>query len=124
MQYAEVRNGQVVGIRNYATPPEFVKIIDGAPVIRPLIDVRAPYNGVTHVEEGPVIDIKPDKVTRTWTTRLKTPEEIDAEKTRQVDRVERLFFEVLFDLANQVRALQGNPALTVTQFKTYLKGKL
>ena len=35
-----------------------------------------------------------------------------------------LLFNVLFDMANQIRALQGNTAITKAQFKTYLQSKL
>ena len=38
--------------------------------------------------------------------------------------VAQVLFNVLFDMANQIRALQGNTALTKAQFKTYLQSQL
>ena len=38
--------------------------------------------------------------------------------------VAQVLFNVLFDMANQIRALQGNTAITKAQFKSYLQSKL
>jgi len=43
-------------------------------------------------------------------------------KQASFDKQEKVILEILFRLANDVRALQGKGALTVAQFKTYVLG--
>ncbi len=40
------------------------------------------------------------------------------------DRVKRLLFEILFDLTNQVRVLQGNPTVTKAAYRDALLTRL
>jgi hypothetical protein len=65
-----------------------------------------------------------DKVTRVWTVRSKTAQEIDADKDGAINAMDMLAFKVLFGHENRVRVLESKAAITAAQFKAALKAML
>lgn len=76
------------------------------------------------VREGPVVTVEADRVTRVWTVRDKTAQEIDDEKEGYLNDLEQLGFEIDFDHENRIRVLEGRAQVTVAQFRAALKARL
>jgi len=78
----------------------------------------------THVKEGPVTVVEIDKVTKTWTVRPKTAEELDADKEGQIPPSDSIQFKAMLDVENRTLALESKPAVTVDDYRETLKGML
>jgi hypothetical protein len=122
--YALVRlaDKAIIDTRDFADAPPDVarKGIEWLPV-----EVTDPAcDPATQVKSGPVETVGEDAVTRVWTVRDMTAEELDAEKGVQVDAVDIVVGKVLFNHENRIRALEGKQAVTAAQFKAALKALL
>lgn len=80
------------------------------------------FDGEAQTKSGPVVTVEADRVVESYTVKGLTAEEIDARKVRKVDTFTTI--KVLFNLHNRVRALEGQPAHTLAQFKTALRAIL
>lgn len=90
----------------------------------PLAITDPAFDAATQVRSGPVDTVGKDQVTRVWTVRVKTADELDADKSATVDAIDMLAFKVLFNHENRIRALESKQAVTAAQFKTALKALL
>jgi hypothetical protein len=122
--YALVRlaDKAIIDTRDFADAPPDVarKGIEWLPV-----EVTDPAcDPATQVKSGPVETVGEGAVTRVWTVRDMTAEELDAEKGVQVDAVDIVVGKVLFNHENRIRALEGKQAVTAAQFKAALKALL
>ena len=78
----------------------------------------------THTKEGPVEAVKAKKVTRVWTVRPKTADELDADKEGQIPPSDSIQFKAMLDVENRTLALESKPAVTVDDYRETLKGML
>ena len=78
----------------------------------------------THTREGPVTTVKAKKVTRVWTVRPKTADELDADKEGQIPLSDSIQFKAMLDVENRTLALESKPAVTVDEYRETLKGML
>ena len=78
----------------------------------------------THIKEGPVTTVKAKKVTRVWTVRPKTAEELDADKEGQIPPSDSIQFKAMLDVENRTLALESKPAVTADGYRETLKGML
>lgn len=102
--------------------------------ILPVIDTKPTYDDATQISTGPVVKVNANDVTRVWTVRAMTAQELAArDESRRVAAMERidLDFEIikalgsiLFDVVNDVRVLKGQGTITAAQFKAAVKAKL
>jgi hypothetical protein len=86
------------------------------------------------VEEVGEFEIQADRVYRLTVVRDKTQAEKDADtqlqsqiemnRVRDLNTLERAQFEMIFELANRVRVLEGEAPYTKQQFTNYVAGKL
>lgn len=90
----------------------------------PLITIDPVFDPDTQVREGPITTVTATEVTLEWTVRAKNAGETDADKGRLFDAIEKVLLEIAFAHENRLRALEGQPARTKAQFKTYAKGLL
>jgi len=88
----------------------------------PVEDTEPPYDPATQVKEGPTTAVLADRVTRVWTVRQKTAQEIDDEKTSRVDNQELIIIRSFLDHENRIRAVLGAAQVTETQVKNAMKG--
>jgi hypothetical protein len=89
------------------------------------VEVTNPsYDPTTQVKEGPTVTVLADKVTRVWTVRDKTADELDADKDAVISAFDMLAFKVLFNHENRIRALEGKGTVTAAQFRTAMKALL
>lgn len=123
--YALIRDGAVAEFRRLAEPPAAVKLVDGLPMLRPVVDEKPEtFDGKTEAMEGPAYIVEDARVVRRWTKRALTAEELDARKEGRIDGADRLLFEIAFRQENRLRALEGKAALTAAQFRTAIKALL
>ena len=78
----------------------------------------------THVKEGPVTTVEADKVTKVWTVRAKTEQELDAYKEMQIPSSYSIQFKTMLDVENRTLALESKPAVTASEYRETLKGML
>ena len=78
----------------------------------------------THTIEGPVTTVKAKKVTRVWTVRPKTADELDADKENQIPPSNSIQFKTMLDVENRTLALENKPAVTADEYRETLKGML
>lgn len=94
----------------------------------PIVIDRADFNPLTQFRSGPFDTIGAKQVTRAWTVRDKTAQELsdeaEATKERQIDEAGQVAFRVLFNHENRIRALEGKQAVTPEQFRAALKAML
>lgn len=87
----------------------------------PVIDIPRPsYNPSTHVAV-PNVTVGEDAVTRDWSMRAKSPEEIDAEKIQRINAIDFAILAALLGMENRIRSQQSQPVLTMDQYKDLLK---
>jgi hypothetical protein len=78
----------------------------------------------THIKEGPVTAVKAKKVTRVWTVRPKTADELDADKEARIPPSDSIQFKAMLDVENRTLALESKPAVTADGYRETLKGML
>lgn len=122
--YALINNGVIEAYREFETQPNnpagkpwliFLPVVDTSPAIA---------DPATEIKEGPVVTIGATEVTRVWTVRAKTTQELDNEKQFVVNSMDRVLLEIAFNHENRIRTLAGQGAVTRAQFKTAIKGML
>ncbi len=120
VEYAVVDNGVVVEYRFFDSPPSS---LEGKPYRKFLIveDTNPAFDAALQVKTGPVISVLVNKVTRVWTVRDKTAQEIDNDKDVAINNVDVVAFKVLFNHENRIRVLENKAPITVNQFKTALR---
>lgn len=94
MRYAKILAGELVEILDIpggAPDGSVVGEHPTKPYLLPLEDTRPEVDTVAEVEEGPTVTILADKVTRVWTARPKSSDELDAMRAAAKNRVEREF---------------------------------
>lgn len=115
----DTTNDAVLEYREYAERPEDPQ---GKPrKWLPVEDTMPSYDPVKEVIEGPVVTVYPDKVTRVWTARPKTQEEITSEVDERVSGIDEVQFALMEDLYTRLGVLGG---ATPTSFRDYAKGLL
>lgn len=82
------------------------------------------FDGATQVKEGPTVSVLSDKVTRVWTVRAKTAQELDDDKEATLDRFAGLMLKIAFNHENRVRVLEAKAPVTAVQFRAALKALL
>lgn len=89
-----------------------------------VVDTK-PQPTATQVLDGPTITVNPTNVTRVWTVREKTAEEVDQEKDAlAMEAAVTVLGKVLFNHENRIRALNSQAAITAAQFKNAIKALL
>ena len=78
----------------------------------------------THVKEGPVITVEADKVTKVWTVRPLTEQELDDAKELQIPPSDSITFKTMLDVENRTLALESKPAVTASEYRETLKAML
>lgn len=122
MLHAKVMNGQIVEEREFAdTPPDTTR--KGFQWL-PYVDTNPPFDSATQVKTGPVVTIEATQVTRVWSVRAKTAQEIDDIKEGIVSEIAFLMFELAFDHENRVRVLEAKAPITRAAFRNALKARL
>tara|TARA_B100002003_G_scaffold12402_1_gene10651 strand:+ start:231 stop:623 length:393 start_codon:yes stop_codon:yes gene_type:complete len=79
---------------------------------------------ITHLKEGPVTTVRAKKITRVWTVRPKTADELDTIKEEQIPHSDSIQFKTMLDVENRTLALEGKPTVTVLEYRETLKGML
>lgn len=124
MKYAVYIYGEYKRDRDFDTLPD----LPHKPYIQfyTIERVKPDYDPETQVIEGPTIEEDhTNKVRRfVWTVRDKTAQELNNEKTRIIDGLDRVLLKIAFNHENRVRALEGKQAITIEQFKAAVKGML
>ena len=87
-----------------------------------LVIVNPPFADATEVKEGPVTVFTSTEVTRTWTVRLKTEQELNTDKVQTVTS-KMLVLKPLILALNAGSFVPGSN-YTNTQIKTILKAHL
>ena len=90
----------------------------------PLVVTDPAFDPATEVKTGPIVTVAKGQVTKVWTVRALTGDELDAVKGVQIDAVDVLVGKVLLNHENRLRALEGKQAATAAQFKAALKAFL
>lgn len=80
-----------------------------------------PTSTDAQVKEGPVVTVEAEQVTRVWTVRDKTPQEIDDDKTAQVDAMGEVAIKGMLETQNVWRVSVGLPVITEAQLRANLK---
>lgn len=102
--------------------------------ILPVVDINPVSDSSAQVKSGPVVTVKATEVTRVWTIRNLTAQElldrdesIRAHSMAQLDEnfaLIKALGSVVFDLVNDVRVLKGQGTITAAQFRAAVKAKL
>lgn len=86
------------------------------------------FDPLTQKKTGPVTTIEANQVVDTYSVVALTAQEISDRKDAAVSSINGAgfmpVFKAMFNLNNRVRALEGQPALTVSQFKASIKALL
>lgn len=90
----------------------------------PLVVVKPSYDGQTEVLEGPTEVVTATEVTRTWTVRDKTSDEINVDKDLRIPQTESVQYKIMFDQENRVRKLEGLDPTTDDEFRAVLRSKV
>ena len=79
----------------------------------------------THLKEGqPVTTVENDRVTRAWTVRKKTKQELDKEKENKLPPSESIQFKTMLDIENRTRVIEKRPPVTMLEYRADLKSAL
>ena len=78
----------------------------------------------THIKEGPVTTVEADKVTKVWTVRPLTEQELDDAKELQIPPSDSITFKTMLDVENRTLALESKPAVTASEYRETLKAML
>lgn len=122
---------QILKRRNNVIPVPPDQLAAGKPYWVPIVNVTDDQSTTDITENLSIVEvIKADKVERVTTIIDRDPALVKQEKEESVEQavqagvVEKVLAKAMFQLANEVRLLKGQPKITMPQFKTYLKGLL
>lgn len=90
-EYALVKDGAVIEYRGDAPNVDQTKLAANKPRMLPVLEERPEYDPASEVIEGPDIVVGATQVTKRWTKRAKTQDEIDAMIAVVDRRLEREF---------------------------------
>jgi|TARA_R110002012_G_scaffold300954_1_gene501025 hypothetical protein len=90
----------------------------------PLTIDKPSCNSETEVLEGPEDVVTLGKITRKYTVRDKTPEEINLDKDLRIPRTDSVQYKIMFDQENRVRKLEGLAPTTDDEFRVLLRSKV
>lgn len=128
--YAKInRNLTDTGERRVLDPanvPAASDLAPNKPYWVPVVDVVNDTSTGEDVVSWVVEEVQIDRLVRTTTIRDKTEQEIDAEDDAILDGataggITRALLFTMFQLANDVRALEGQPAMQFGEFVSSLK---
>lgn len=94
---------------------------------RPVVVVgNDAFDPATQKKTGPVTTIEPNRVVDTYSVVSLTAQELSDIKDAKVSSVDRVAGAMIWELANEVRALKSppQPALTKAQFLAWAKSKI
>ena len=74
--------------------------------------------------EGPTDVVAATEVTRTWTVRDKTSDEVNVDKDLRIPQTESVQYKIMFDQENRVRKLEGLDPTTDDEFRAVLRSKV
>jgi hypothetical protein len=116
--------GAVAEVRDLG--PELIGVSDN---VLPCTDTKPACDAATEVLEGPVVTVEDDAVTRVWSVRKKTAEELAAEQGARDNLKLRMAFgtvglEAAYEQENRLRKLEGGKAITLEAFKAKALGTL
>lgn len=115
--------GQIREFRDFEITPPDLFASEGVKWLP--VEITDPgFDPAIELKTGPVTTILIDKVTRVWTVRALTAEELDARKENQIDDISFLLFELAFDHENRIRVLEAKTPITKLQFRNALKARL
>lgn len=87
----------------------------------PVIDVPRPsYNPDLQIAKQITI-LNESDVTRDWTIRDKTPEEIEGDKINKINTIDPVIFKIFYYTQNQIREVNSLAPLTEQEYKDLLK---
>lgn len=90
----------------------------------PIVDEeRPPYDPETQVAEW-TVDIQQTQVLRGWIIRNKTAEELENERITWVENIERAVITALYNQENRLLVLEGQPTITLEEYKAKLRDLL
>ena len=91
----------------------------------PLVVVDPPFDPDTQVRAGPLDTVGEDAVTRTWTVRDMTSEELAARQEEKITAaVGTVGLPILLDVVNAARSASGQDPLDEAAFKAQILERL
>jgi hypothetical protein len=90
----------------------------------PVIVTDPPFDSATQVRTGPVITVGASQVTKVWTVRAKTAQELDDDKTAAIEGLAAAITLALCNHENRIRTLEAKAQITFAQCKAALKALL
>ena len=78
----------------------------------------------THMKDGPLISVKDDSVTKVWTIRPRTAQELDDVLEGKLPLNDSIEFKAMLDMENRTLALEKKPKLTAAKYRASLKALL
>lgn len=88
----------------------------------PINDTPNPkYNPKIETLDGPNFTILEDSIERYWTVRDKTQEEINSEKIVAIDSLSPALIDILLNMENKIRALNGLSEISKRDFLVQIK---
>ncbi len=120
--YAKVLGGAVVEYRDFSTPPPDMTRKGFAWL--PIVITDPAFDSTTQVRTGPVTTVEALRVTRVWTVRAKTAQELDEDKTVRIEGADAALIIAICNHENRIRALENKAAITLAQCKSALKALL
>lgn len=73
---------------------------------------------------GPTYTVGASAVTEAWLKVSLTAQEISDTKDAKISSIDLLQFQIMFDMENRVRVLEGKAAVTAAQYRAALKARL
>lgn len=85
----------------------------------PIVD-RPSFDAETQALIGPVVTVEATRVVESYTVRSRSAEELEAERVRRIDGMNKIEFEIAFGVENRLRVLEGKAALKRGEYKAEL----
>lgn len=90
----------------------------------PIIITDPAFDPATQVRTGPVTTVETLRVTRVWTVRAKTAQELDDDKVARIEGADAALIIAICNHENRIRVLEAKAQITLAQCKAALKGLL
>lgn len=128
--YAEIIDGAEARRKRFELEAPFdttdlKKGTDGLPLLRPVVEVKPPYDPSLEAIEGPVSVITDTEVTDTWTIRTLTQQELDdaadTHQEAQINTFNSVLFKVIHKFDTRLRVLESKAPQTEAEFRAILK---
>ncbi len=82
------------------------------------------YDPATQMLSGPTYAVTTKEVVESWSVTDKTAQQLDDEKSSEVTALTGVLFQVIFNLHNRIRALEGQQPHTAAQVRAAIKAML